>query len=129
MKKNSLHRLGVLQFQIMKILWARREATVADVQGALAGGAALAYTTVATMLRKMEERGLVQHRSAGRTFVYQAVIAEAAVTRSMTDDVLDRVFEGSLADMVSHLLTTREVNRHELIRLEKLIAEQRRKKS
>ena len=129
MKKHPLHRLGELQFRIMKILWARGEATVADVHGALAEGAALAYTTVATMLRKMEERGLVQHRSAGRTFVYQAVIAEAAVTRHMTDDLLDRVFEGSLADMVSHLLTTREVNRDELIRLEKLIADQRRKKS
>ena len=127
MKKINLHRLGRLQFQILKILWAHREATVADVHGALPNGAALAYTTVATMLRQMEGRGLVQHHRAGRTFVYQAVIAEAAVTRSMTDDLVDRVFEGSLADLVSHLLSTREVNRAELIRLEKLIAEQRRK--
>ena len=129
MKRNNPHRLGDLQFEIMKILWAHGQATVADVHGALANGAALAYTTVATMLRKLEGRGLVQHHNAGRTFVYRAVIAEAAVTRSMTDDLLDRVFEGSLADLVSHLLTTREVNRGELIRLEKLIAEQRRRKS
>ena len=127
MIKNKMHRLGALQFQIMKILWARRQATVADVHEALTGGAELAYTTVATMLRKMEARGLVKHHNAGRTFVYQAAIAEDAVTRSMADDLLDRVFEGSLADMVSHLLTTHEVNRDELSRMEKLIADKRRK--
>ena len=127
MIQNKMHRLGALQFQIMKILWARRQATVADVHEALAGGAELAYTTVATMLRKMEARGLVKHHNAGRSFVYQAAIAEDAVTRSMADDLLDRVFEGSLADMVSHLLTTHEVNREELIRMEKLIADKRRK--
>jgi predicted transcriptional regulator len=69
----------------------------------------------------------VKHHNAGRTFVYQAAIAEDAVTRSMADDLLDRVFEGSLADMLSHLLTTHEVNRDELSRLEKLIADKRRK--
>ena len=127
MIKNQMHRLGALQFEIMKVLWEHREATVAEVHAALAGSAELAYTTVATMLRKMEGRGLVRHRNAGRTFVYQAAIAEEAVTRSMADDLLTRVFEGSLANMVSHLLTTHEVNRDELLRLEKLIADQRRK--
>jgi len=127
MKQTKMHRLGELQFEIMKVLWARREATVAEVHAALEGGAHLAYTTMATMLRKMEGRGLVRHRSEGRTFVYHAAIAEDAVTRSMADDLLDRVFEGSLSDMVSHLLTTREVNRDELIRLEKLITERKRK--
>ena len=127
MKQTKMHRLGELQFEIMKVLWMRREATVAEVHEALEGGANLAYTTMATMLRKMEGRGLVRHRSEGRTFVYRAAIAEDAVTRSMADDLLDRVFEGSLADMVSHLLTTREVDRDELIRLEKLITERKKR--
>lgn len=109
------------------MLWERREATVADVHEALAFEMDLAYTTVATMLRKMEARGLLRHHSEGRSFVYRPVVGADAVTRSMSDHLLDRLFEGSLADMVSHLLTSREVSREELVKLERLIAE--RKKS
>ncbi len=126
MSKAKVHRLGDLQLRIMKVLWERQEATVAGVHDAL-GKQDFAYTTVATMLRKMETRGLVKHRAEGRSFVYRAAVASDAVTRGMADHLLDRLFEGSLADMVSHLLTTREVSREELSKIEKLIAE--RKKS
>ncbi len=115
------YRLGDLQLKIMKVLWDRREATVAEVHTGLAHDEDLAYTTMATMLRKMEARGLVGHRQDGRTFIYFPLVAAEAVTRSMADDLLDRVFEGSLADMVNHLLTTHDVSREELLRLEKLI--------
>lgn len=120
------YRLGRLQLRIMKILWERGQSRVADVQAALADEGELAYTTVATMLRKMEERGLVRHESEGRSFLYRAAAAEGDVTRSLADDLIDRVFEGSLADMVSHLLTTREVSPSELKRLEQLIAARRK---
>lgn len=120
------YRLGRLQLRIMKILWDGGAARVGDVQAALADEGELAYTTVATMLRKMEERGLVRHTSQGRSFVYRAAAAEEDVTRSLADDLIDRVFEGSLAEMVSHLLTTREVSRGELKRLEQLIAARRK---
>jgi predicted transcriptional regulator len=126
MSKPKIHRLGDLQLKIMKVLWDRSEATVADVHAALAHETDLAYTTIATMLRKMEARGLVKHRSEGRSFVYTPAVAAATVSRSMVDHVIDRVFEGSLAAMVSHLLTTREVSRDELGTLERLIAEQKK---
>jgi BlaI family penicillinase repressor len=125
MRANPLHRLGNLQLRIMKALWTRNEATVAEVQQSLIGAPPLAYTTVATMLRKMENRSLVSHRTEGRSFIYRAAVAEDAVTRSMADDLLDRVFEGNLSDMVSHLLSTREVSRQELRKLERLIAERK----
>ena len=83
--------------------------------------------TVATMLRKMEDRGLVKHRLEGRSFIYRANVAADEVTRSMADHLVDRLFEGSLADTVNHLLSTREVSREELGRLERLIAERKRK--
>ena len=120
------YRLGRLQLRIMKVLWERGQSRVADVQAALADEGELAYTTVATMLRKMEERGLVRHDNEGRSFLYRAAAAEGDVTRSLADDLIDRVFEGSLADMVSHLLTTREVSPSELKRLEQLIAARRK---
>ena len=71
----SSFRLGDLQLRIMKILWERRLASVADVHAALAASGDLAYTTIATMLRKMERRGLVSHRrlSSAELAVIRAV--------------------------------------------------------
>jgi predicted transcriptional regulator len=125
MSEARSYRLGDLQLKIMKVLWERGEVSVADVAEAL-DGEGLAYTTVATMLRKMEARGLVQHQSEGRRFLYQAAVTPDAVTRSMADDILDRLFEGSLSDLLSHLLSTREVSRAELRELERLIAERKK---
>ena len=126
MPKHRPHRLGDLQLRIMKVLWERREATVAEVLEALDDPADLAYTTIATMLRKMEARGLVSHRSEGRSFVYVPKVAAEDVSRSMADHLVDRLFEGSLFDAVNHLLTTREISRDELRQLEKLIAERKK---
>ena len=123
---NKIFRLGDLQLRIMQLLWAHREATVSAIHSALQDRHELAYTTVATMLRKMEVRGLVRHRAEGRTFVYQPAVPEETVTRSMADHLVDRLFEGSLTDVVSHLLSTREVSRDELTELERLIAERKR---
>ena len=126
MTLSRFHRLGDLQLGIMKVLWARGEATVADVHKGLADGRELAYTTVATMLRKMEGRGLVEHRLEARSFVYRPLVAEDTVSQGMADHLLDRLFEGSLADMVSHLLSTREVSREELSKIERLIADRKK---
>ena len=110
----------------MKLLWGRQEATVADLHAQLQGEKDLAYTTIATMLRKMEARKLVAHRLDGRSFVYQPAVPEEAVTRGMADHLVDRLFEGSLTDVVSHLLSTREVSQDELTQLERLIAERKK---
>ena len=128
MLKSGIHRLGDLQLRIMKVLWASGEATVAEVHKALGAESDLAYTTVATMLRKMEARRLVTHRLEERSFVYRAVVGEEEVSQGMADHLLDRLFEGSLADMVRHLLSNREVSRAELSKLEKLIAERKRRR-
>lgn len=118
--------MGNLQLDILKILWQQQAATVAEVNDLLP--APLAYTTVATMLRKMEDRGLVRHRQEGRRFVYEAAVQEQDVTTRLAEDVLDRVFEGRLADMVQHLLTRRDVSAAELEELARLIAERKRDK-
>lgn len=127
MTKPKVHRLGELQLKIMQTLWERSEATVAEVHKTLARETALAYTTIATMLRKMEARGLVKYRVEGRRFLYRAAIKAEEVTRKMSTHLVERLFEGSLADMVSHLLTTHEVSREELNKLEKLIAARKKK--
>jgi BlaI family transcriptional regulator, penicillinase repressor len=126
MSKPRRHRLGDLQLKIMKVLWDQGSASVPQVHDALRAEQ-LAYTTVATMLRKMEARGLVSHTEENRRFIYRARVTADAVTQSMSHDMVDRLFQGSLADMVTHLLETREVSREELIRLEQLIAQKKQK--
>src|SRR5262245_40157082 len=81
MAKTRMHRLGNLQLKILKILWEIPEASVADVHQQLWSAEHLAYTTVATMLRKMEARGLVQHRVDERRFLYRAAVSSEDVTR------------------------------------------------
>ena len=125
MTNEKSYRLGDLQLRIMKVLWQTAPAGVAEVQQQL-DGEPLAYTTVATMLRKMEDRGLLRHREEGRRFLYEPAVSAGDVTRSMADDLVDRLFQGSLADTVSHLLETREVSTQELAQLEHLIQLRRR---
>jgi len=124
-KKRGI-RLGDLQLRIMRVLWESGSATVSDVQRNV-GGARRAYTTMATMLRKMEDRGLVHHVEEGRKFVYRAAVNMNEVSRSMAGDLVDRLFDGSLAAAVTHLLESREVSREELDRLERLIRERKKR--
>jgi BlaI family penicillinase repressor len=123
MTQKRIHRLGDLQLQIMQVLWQRHQATVAEVHADLTRQRPFAYTTIATMLRKMETRHLVTHHVEGRTFIYRAAVDASSVSGGMAEHLLNRFFEGRLADLVSHLLSTREVSRAELSRLERLIAE------
>jgi predicted transcriptional regulator len=127
MTKSKTYRLGDLQLKMMKVLWLRVEATVAEVHQALAAEGDWAYTTIATMLRKMEARGLVRHRLHERKFLYRPAVQAEEVTQGISTHFLNRLFEGSLADMVAHLLTTRQISREELARLEALIAERKKK--
>ena len=126
MGKPTVHRLGDLQLKILQILWERSEASVPEIHKALPKKNELAYTTVATMLRKMEARGLVKHRVEERKFIYRPTVKEDEVSRNLSTHLIKRLFEGSLADMVSHLLTTEEVSREELDKLEKIIAERKK---
>lgn len=128
MRKSKTHRLGDLQLKIMQVLWQRGECAVGDVFAEISKRRDLAYTTIATMLRKMEARKLVKHRVEGRAFIYRAAIDADAVTSGMSGHLLDRLFQGSLSELVCHLLETRDVSRDELAKIEKLIAERKKSK-
>ena len=123
------YRLGDLQLKIMKVLWESGEASVAQVHETVSPDRSLAHSTIATMLRKMEGRGLVKHRTIERKFLYCPVVQEDEIARKMSAHFIEGLFEGSLADMVSHLLKTREISSSELDRLEKLIVDQKRKRN
>jgi len=120
---NPTHSLGDLQYEIMRILWSDGESTVAHVHEVLEGDRAL--TTIATMLSKMEKKGVIEHRSEGRQFVYKSIVSEAEVHRTMVGDLKERLFRGDVTAMVSHLIREEDIDPAELERLEKLIEEAR----
>lgn len=116
--------LTELQLEIMRVLWDRGEATVPDVQRALAEPRA--HTTVATLLSRLVERGLVEHRTDRRQYVYRAAASEQMVRELAISELSDAaapLYDGDYTAMVSHLLAVAPVSRDDLARLRELIAE------
>lgn len=124
MSKTS--QLGNLQLAILRVLWTHGEATAGDVHAALQPERGLAPTTIATMLKKMEARGLVTHRDEGRRFVYRPAVSEETVTRDMVADLTDRLFGGRVTGLVNHLIAEHDIDRAELAELNRLIAQAER---
>jgi predicted transcriptional regulator len=120
---DSKHHLGKLQHAIMRVLWSVERATVARVRDVLAGeGDGRALTTIATMLTKMEKKGVVDHELEGRQYVYRPIVSETAVHRSMVAELTERLFDGDVTALVSHLLEEQQIDAAELAELRRLIA-------
>lgn len=117
-------QLSDQQLAFMRVLWDRGEATAQDVQSALAEqGHALAPTTVATVLTRLERKGLVAHRRSGRQFVYRARANEQEIRRSMLARITDFFFGGDPDALVSHLTAGRGLGEDDLEEVRRLIAE------
>ena len=113
--------LSELQLAVMRVLWQRKKAAVAEVQEALKGERDLALTTVATVLTRLEKAGLVSHRASGRHYLYRPLVSEEEVRRSMVSVLAERLFEGDVAALVSHLVSAREIEPGDLARVKQLI--------
>lgn len=118
--------LGELQLAILRTLWQRDESSVADVHEALSDRG-LALTTIATMLRKMEEKGLVAHRENGRQFLYRAKVGPDLVQKNLVSDLVARLFDGDPLELVNHLLRAGEIDLGELDDLRRKVAEAERR--
>lgn len=112
-----------LQLAIVRVLWDRGECSVLDVQEALLPERRLAQTTVATILSRLEKRGVVTHRTEGRLFMYRAAITESQVRRSMVSELTDLLFDGQPAALIGHLLAERDIRAGDLDEVKRLIAE------
>jgi predicted transcriptional regulator len=118
---SDTHTLGDLQLAIMRVLWRRGEAAAAEVHEALLDERGLAPTTIATMLKKMEDKGVVVHRAEGRRFLYRPTVSEDAVRRTMVGELTERLFLGDTAALVSHLIAEHEIDPGELAELRRLL--------
>jgi BlaI family penicillinase repressor len=107
-------RLGRMQLQIMKVLWERGSASAREITEALSREKTVAHSTVQTLLRKLEDKGAVRHEVSERTFVFLAAVDSGSVTRNVTRDLIERVFGGSAAGLVAHLLKEERISAKEL---------------
>ncbi|GIW80010.1 MAG: transcriptional regulator [Gemmatales bacterium] len=112
------------ELEILKVLWEQGPSSVRDVHRRLSQHEDLAYNTVQTLMRIMEEKGLVSHHTEGRTFVYTPKFSR--------DDsalhFLDRVFDGAVDELVMTLLRSERIAPDELERMQKMIAAARKQK-
>jgi predicted transcriptional regulator len=129
MMNRRKYQLGDLQLAIMQVLWTKGEATVREVQDALEASRPLALTTVATMLTKMEDKGVVDHRTEGRRYVYRPLVSERRIRRSMVRRLTEGLFAGDALAVVSHLISEREIPADELAALKRMIEEREREEN
>src|SRR5579884_3374045 len=109
------------ELRIMRALWSERRASVADVAAAV-GKPPLAYTTVLTMLRILEQKGFVAHEVEGRAHIYEALVAEGDAAKAAVGEVIASFFKGKKTALALALMSDENLSKEELSRLKQLIA-------
>jgi predicted transcriptional regulator len=115
------HEITELQLAILRLLWERGEATVAELWERLHEERGLAQTTVATLVARLQRRGIVARRTRDRQYVYRATITEADVQHSMVSELKERLFAGDTAALVSHLISAADMSPGDLARMKQLL--------
>jgi predicted transcriptional regulator len=121
MPPKKSNTLTEAELRLMKILWRRGDSAVTDLVAAMPDGEALAYNSVLTTIRILEQKGYVEHRQEGRAFVYRPCVAEHEASRSEVRHVMNRFFGNSRERLLLSLLGDEELTTEELQRLKDAI--------
>jgi BlaI family penicillinase repressor len=115
------------ELEILKVLWEMGPSGVRDVYRRLAEAQEddLAYNTIQTLLRIMEDKGLVKHHVVGRAFIYEPLFSR----EQSLSGFVDRVFDGAASELVATLLNTERLQTKELERIQDLINDAKRRRS
>ena len=123
-RKKSLY-LTDAELRLMDVLWEKGAATVSEVVEAVADEAALAYSTVLTTLRILENKGYLRHTKDGRAFVYRPVVPREKAQESAVKHLLRRFFEDSPELLVLNMIERKKISADQLNRLRKRIEEKK----
>ena len=115
------HQLTELQLAILRVIWDKGEATVQDIWEALHPERGLAQTTVATMLSRLERRGVVNRRAQARQYHYKAAVTEAEVQHSMVGELTERLFAGDVTALVQHLISDEDISPGDIAKIRDMI--------
>jgi len=111
--------LSDLQIAVVRVLWRNGETSVTDIAKVLGDERGLKHTTVATLLTRLEKRGVVEQRREGRQLIYRALVSEPQVRRSMVADLVGSLFGGDSRELVAHLVRESELAPGDLENLRK----------
>lgn len=112
-------RLSDRELDVMAVLWARGSGTVAEVREALPDP--LAYTTVLTVLRTLEEKGFVGHEEEGKAHRYLPLVARERAGRSALTRMVEKLFDGSPELLLTQLVSDRKLSPQDIRRLRKIL--------
>lgn len=114
-------KLSETQLAIMRALWEAGEASTTAVHAALSPVTKQAYTTVATLLKRLDDRGVIASRREGRELIYRPLVSESDVRRSMVGDLVRNLFKGDPNALVSHLVDEKAIDEDDLDAIAQLI--------
>jgi len=127
MARKSIDALGELQKCVMETIWELGEATVGQVRDRLNREPPPAYTTILSVMQKLEKAGWLTHRASGRSYVYLPTRSRDEAGTTTLRTFIDRVFRGDALLLFQHLLEDEELSDQDLSALKKMLDQKRRK--
>ena len=125
MARPAAKELTERELEVMHVFWREGEATAAEARDRLAGaGLDRAYTTVATLVRILHDKGFLAQTNADKPFRYRPVRSYEEVSRRLLGDVLERVFRGSREQLLVRLVEQRRLTARERAILKAILEEQ-----
>jgi BlaI family transcriptional regulator, penicillinase repressor len=128
MDRQSLDSLGELQRAVMEVIWKLGEASVHDVLKQVGHRKQLAYTTVLTVMQKLEKAGWLEHHNEGKSYIYTPARSRDEAGAGSVRGFLKRVFEGDAVAMFQHLIHESDLSDKELAELRAMIDEKRKER-
>lgn len=123
MPPKKSNTLTEAELRLMKLLWTRGESAVSDLVAAMPEHEALAYNSILTTVRILEQKGYVEHRQGGRAFLYRPSVQEHEASRSEIRHLLTRFFGNSRERLLLSMLDDEALSADEIRRLRQVIAQ------
>ncbi|MFC1761305.1 BlaI/MecI/CopY family transcriptional regulator [Planctomycetota bacterium] len=120
MAKPKRPAMSPAETEVLRLVWDAKEATVQQVYDSLPANRKVTYLTVATLLRRLEEKGYLKHRVRGKAFVYTPAIKKEEVIKRTIGDLVQRLFGGNPVPLMQHLALHSEITDEDIERLKDL---------
>ena len=126
MRRKSIDDLGKLQNSVMEAVWSLGEATTRQVWERLNSKRPLAYTSVLSIMQRLEKAGWLSHHVEGRTYIYEATLSREQEGRRSLKDFIQKVFQGDSQVVFQHLIEDETFSEKDLLALRQLIDQKRK---
>ena len=120
MTRRKRPAMSPAETEVLRLVWESQRATVQQVYDALPATRKVTYVTVATLLRRLEEKGYLKHRVRGKAFIYTPAVKKEDVINRTIGDLVQRLFGGNPVPLMQHLALHSEITEEDIERLRDL---------